>query len=148
MPTNQKAILYFLFELGLTFIIIGLPFSKSLIQVGTYVSILAGLGCVIQSGDKKFPLILKPWLIFLGFCFLSIWISEFPLLSLRAFFTKYLKYFLLVWVLYELLTTQEQLKRLLWTTGSVLAVVIVNGLLQYKWGIDITGNKSQVVYII
>ena len=88
-----------------------------------------------------------PWLIFLLFCFISIFVAAYPALSLRAFFSKNFSAFLFFCAIYELFPKIKNKKISVVIFLVTLTLTIINGFIQYFFLYDITGQKIQLAFI-
>jgi len=138
-----------LFEFSLYLLVLAIPFSKSVIEISISVIIFCWLARRIIHKDSRLSHLphLRPWLLFLFFCFLSIFVAEYFQLSLRAFFSKYLTYFGIFIAIHELIQNQRVFRNVLIAGAIALTATMLNGYIQYVWGVDISGKQAQIINI-
>ncbi len=153
MPTKFASYLDKGSEIFLYLLIFGIPFSKTAVEV----SIISIIFCWLVSHnwrrlqkDASFPEthITIPWLIFLFVCALSLFMTHNIELSLRALFTKYIKYFLLFIAISEFLKKNPPvLKRINVVFLVSVAALMLDALIQFVTGTDIAGKNLHIIHI-
>lgn len=137
-------------EIFLYLLILGIPFSKSAVEVSILAILFFWLVKRILQKDTSFPEtpMTTPWLIFLFVCALSLLMTHNIELSLRALFTKYIKYFLLFVAISEFLKKNPPLLKRIGVVFLVsFALLMLDSLLQFITGTDIAGKKLQIIHI-
>lgn len=137
-------------EIFLYLLILSIPFSKTAVEVSICAIILFWIVLCILSKKISLPesRIMLPWFIFLFICALSLFNTDYFGLSLKALFTKYLKYFLLFIAVTAFLKEKPLLfKKISYVFLISLSLVIIDAALQYFTGADIRGKASQIVHI-
>ncbi|MBN2453524.1 MAG: O-antigen ligase family protein [Candidatus Omnitrophica bacterium] len=124
-------------------IVFAAPFSKSISEIGITVAIIAWAVQKILNRDLKFKQ------IELGFAFVvfaaaiipSFINTAYPALSMKAFFTKVLKYIFLCIVMADTIRTKERLKDILLMAFISIVVIMADGFIQYyTTGYDVLHN--------
>lgn len=114
-------------------IVFAAPFSKSISEIGITLAIVAWVIQRLMNRD------LKPARIEMGIA-LAVFViaiipsfcnSGYPALSIKAFFTKVLKYVFLCVVMSDTIRTKERLKDLLLIAFLSIMLVMVDGFVQY-----------------
>lgn len=115
-------------------LILVLPFSKSLIEA----SIAVGLVCVLarkmiakEKPITRFSLADAALWVFIAACLLSIINSGFISLSIRAIFTKTLKFAALFFITKEIINTEEKLRDFIVMAAIASFIALMNGLMQH-----------------
>ncbi|MEK7791487.1 MAG: O-antigen ligase family protein [Deltaproteobacteria bacterium] len=150
MPTKFVSYLDKGAEIFLYLLILGIPFSKSAVEVSILALLFCWLVKRILQKDASFPEtpMTTPWLIFLFVCALSLLMTHNIELSLRALFTKYIKYFLLFIAISEFLKKNPPLLKRIGVVFLVsFALVMLDSLIQFVTGTDVAGKKLQIIYI-
>jgi len=117
-------------------IIFAAPFSKSISEASIAIAITFWL--VNKALNRNFRLertdLNLPFAIFLITVIPSLFVSNYHLLSLRAFFAKVLKFVLLYFVIVENMNTKSKLKDLFIIALISMIIIMTDGLVQYYGG--------------
>ena len=116
-------------------IVFAVPFSKSISEVSiTLAIILWGLKKIFNSDIRLVKTSLNiPFLIFVIAILPSFFNTSSMALSVRAFFTKYLKFIVLYFVMVESMDTKEKLRDLLLVALISVIVITLDGFGQYYY---------------
>ena len=116
-------------------VVIAAPFSKSISEIAISLAIV--LWVLKMISDRKFKLpetaLTIPFLIFIAAILPSFFNSEFLNLSIKAFFTKNLKYIAFYFVIVDTMDTKEKLKDLFMIALFSVFVIAIDGLVQYYY---------------
>lgn len=138
-------------EIFLYLLILSIPFSKTAVEISICSIILFWIILCLLNKEISLPKIriILPWLIFLLICALSLFNTDYFGLSLKAFFTKYLKYFLLFIAVTAFLKRKPSLfKKISYVFLISLSLVIIDAALQYITGTNIRGKAAYIVHIV
>ncbi len=109
------------------------PFSKSISELSIALAIILWL--IKKTADRDFRLAKTELnislLVFVLAVVPSLFISAFPLLSIKAFFTKVLKFVLLYFVIVENIDTRSKLKDLCIVGFLSAVIILIDGLIQH-----------------
>ena len=137
-------------EIFLYLLILSIPFSKTAVEVSIcFIIFFWTIRCVFNKNislpDTQITL---PWLVFLLVCALSLFNTNYFELSLKALFTKQLKYFFFFVAISEFLKKNPSLfKNISYVFLTALSAVIIDAVLQYVTGTDIRGKRAHIVHI-
>lgn len=114
-------------------IIFAAPFSKSISEICIALAML--LWIIKKAVNSEFriekgPLVI-PLSIFVVSTIPSLFNSDYMALSMRAFFTKILKFALLSLIITETLNARKHLKWIFFAALIIMAVILIDGLVQY-----------------
>ncbi len=125
--------------LSLCILIIGLPFSNSVIEVAASAAIILWLikkVFILRSLKLENTPLNKPILFYLIFVAFSLINSQFLITSLRGFFFKTIEHFLLFFVIVETVRTKKDLKKIVFAILISCTIIGINSLWQYFTGYD------------
>lgn len=121
-------------------IVFAAPFSKSISEIAIILAIVLWASRKIANKDytlAKTELNI-PFLIFVAAMIPSLFVSNYTALSIKAFFTKMLKFVVLYFVIVESINTKSKLKDLFIMTLISAALIMADGLFQYYFsGVDV-----------
>ena len=129
--------------IALCLLIFIIPFSKAGIEISATVAIVAWILKKILARDLKLPQsdLNKPIILFTFVATLSVLHSFYIELSIRGLF-KVLEYIGLYFVVIDTITTKRRFKCMLGFLITTLALVSIDGLIQYATGYDLVRNFS------
>ncbi len=119
-------------------IVFAAPFSKSISEIGITIAIAAWATQKILNKDLNFAKIalgiaLSVYVITIIPSFFN---TAYPELSIKAFFTKVLKYVFLCIIISDVVTTRERLRDLFIVAFLSIVVITVDGIIQYYTSFD------------
>jgi len=137
-------------ELSIWGIVFCLPFSKSLSEGFIISAIIMTVLRKIKFKEfniPKSPLTLALVLYFVINLLSVFWSVNFSL-SLKALFSKVLKYILLFLIMYDFIDSKDKLKRLLIVIASSIFLITINGLIQqFITGYDLLRRYPSFKYV-
>lgn len=124
-------------------VVFAAPFSKSISEIGITIAIAVWIAQKLLNRDVKAAKIEMGigLAIFVIAILPSFFNTAYPSLSIKAFFTKVLKYVFLCIVMADTIRTKERLKDLLTVAFLSIAIITIDGLVQhYTTGYDLLHN--------
>ena len=120
-------------EWAIYILIFVLPFSKSLIEITIVVAFVSLLSRKVLSGERLavFNAVNICLSIFLIASLLSVFNSKFPLLSVRAFFTKILKFVFLYIITVDIINSKKKLIKFSVISMISCFIILIDGFIQY-----------------
>lgn len=121
-------------EWSIYILIFTLPFSKSLIEITIVAALMSLLVKRIIRKELSFNIthIEKILFTYIILSLLSLWNTQYLHLSLRAFFSKSLKFALLFLMAGEIINTKERLGKLLFVAGMSCFMILIDAFIQYR----------------
>lgn len=119
-------------------IVFAAPFSKSIAEIS--IGLAIALWLVKKILNKDYSLVDTdlnlPFLIFIIVIIPSFLNSAYPFLSIKAFFSKMLKFVALYFVIVECVNTKSRLKALFVIAMLGMILIAIDGYFQYYTGVD------------
>ncbi|MDD5422921.1 MAG: O-antigen ligase family protein [Candidatus Omnitrophica bacterium] len=120
-------------------IVFAAPFSKSISEIAIALAIAVWAVKKVCNKDLRIhkDALIIPFLIFVVTIIPSFFNSAYPAISVKAFFTKVLKYVFLYFVMVESVDSLSKLKDILIMAVASIVVIMADGFIQFNLGIDL-----------
>jgi O-antigen ligase len=120
-------------------VVFAVPFSKSISEICISVAIVFWAARKIMNKDYRLAAtdINIPLLVFMLAIIPSFFNSAYLAMSIKAYFTKMLKYAVLYFVIVETVDTRSKMKNLFIISFISMALILIDGIFQYFTGFDL-----------
>ena len=127
------------FELGLWLILLGIPCSRSLVEIGATLLIASWAWQKIRAGDLTLrrSLLIGPVTAFVLWSALSLLWTHHPHLSARSLVSRTLEYAAIYLAVSDWLRDGRKARRLLWGWLICGGLMVLDGAAQLAWGKDL-----------
>ena len=135
-----------LYLIGLWLIVLGIPCSRALVEIGATTLIVAWLWQKWRARDFRLPRssLLTPYGAFVIWAGLSLLWSQYPALTLKAFLWQTLEYAAIYLAVSDSLR-QPQARRLIWLWLWWSLAMFADGLIQLARGTDLAGHPVGLI---